>query len=248
MSAMLSAHVDMEEMAQQVDPKASADAHPEPDPDERQRRNEEASRVKNIWHFDSHRPWQPFLQKAAERIFKSAANGELELSGVRTPEGERNVENRELEGIPRRYFLGDVRVCYHDQNAITSPTRHPHRPEWVKVRANRSEFENWLSSKAKAEEPDQITPLAHSSPSHGPSQRRGRQPGDGSLAKADAPLVELMHEMLQRGDAASRTSAARQLWKERETMSVKIEGASEEAAIDRLARRYSQKYPRGQKF
>lgn len=64
---------------------------------------------------------------------------------------------------------------------------------------------------------------------------RGRPPGSGSLALADAPLLYKMRELLEQHTAKSVNDAARQLVKE-------AQGAGDNAKQTRLAKRYRRKF------
>ena len=70
-----------------------------------------------------------------------------------------------------------------------------------------------------------------------PKRGGGRPKGSGSFEAADAPLIDEMHELLQRDPALrhSATRAARRVVR-------KAEGASGESTVKRLASGYNRKY------
>lgn len=80
------------------------------------------------------------LQSNARKLFAAAANGNLELLGAEV------ANPKSLRAIPCNYFHEARKVCGHDTDSITSENEHPHRAEWIKVRANRRAFAKWLQS------------------------------------------------------------------------------------------------------
>ena len=74
------------------------------------------------------------------------------------------------------------------------------------------------------------------------NRRRGRRPGEGSLAVPDAPLVGEMRRLIEEGDCGTPTEAARKVVERADG------GGTEDSKIRRLERRYGKKFPDGAKI
>jgi hypothetical protein len=122
----------------------------------------------------------------------------------------------------------DIEKWFESDDQRQSTPTPPQLAERIEVDRNKFDKlwpQNIDANYSKAAEPEQLAA----------PKRRGRKPGDGSMAKLDAPYIKKMKVLLDEGKARSANNAALKVV---EKFGSQIEGSSATQKQDRLARRY----------